>query len=98
MTFGENYVIILTNTGYLLQGVLLKMVNNNETPEERFKRIATVRTNAVLNRLRILGNLSNRQMYSYSEEDINKIFSAINKQLREVRIKFNSQKQEKFKL
>jgi len=76
----------------------MKMVNNNETPEERFKRIATVRTNAVLNRLRILGNLSNRQMYSYSEEDINKIFSAINKQLREVRIKFNSQKQEKFKL
>ena len=76
----------------------MKMVNNNETPEERFKRIATVRTNAVLDRLRILGNLSNRQMYSYSEEDINKIFSAINKQLREVRVKFNSQKQEKFKL
>ena len=76
----------------------MKMVNNNETPEERFKRIATVRTNAVLDRLRILGNLSNRQMYSYSEEDINKIFSAINKQLREVRAKFNSQKQERFKL
>jgi len=76
----------------------MKMVNNNETPEERFKRIATVRTNAVLDRLRILGNLSNRQMYSYSQEDIDKIFSAINKQLREVRIKFNSQKPEKFKL
>lgn len=76
----------------------MKRVNNNETAEERFKRIATLRTNAVLDRLRILGNLSNRQMYSYSEEDINKIFSAINKQLREVRVKFNSQKQEKFKL
>ena len=76
----------------------MKRVNNNETAAERFKRIATVRTNAVLDRLRILGNLSNRQMYSYSEEDINKIFSAINKQLREVRAKFNSQKQEKFKL
>ncbi len=76
----------------------MKMVNNNETPEERFKRIATVRTNAVLNRLRILGNLSNRQMYGYSEEDINKIFSAITKQVKEVRAKFNSQKQERFKL
>ena len=76
----------------------MERINNNETPEERFKRIATVRTNAVLDRLRILGNLSNRQMYSYSEEDINKIFSAINKQLREVKVKFNSQKQEKFKL
>ena len=76
----------------------MKMVNNNETPEERFKRIATVRTNAVLNRLRILGNLSNRQMYSYSEEDIEKIFSAIKKQIGEVRAKFNSHKKEGFKL
>jgi len=73
-------------------------VNDNETPEERFKRIATLRTNAVLDKLRILGNLSNRQMYSYSEEDINKIFSAINKRIKEVRAKFNSQKQERFKL
>ncbi|MBA7484887.1 hypothetical protein ES707_20418 [subsurface metagenome] len=74
------------------------MINNNETPEERFKRIAIVRTNAVLDRLRILGNLSNRQMYSYSEEDINKIFRAINNQIKEVRAKFNSEKQKKFKL
>jgi len=76
----------------------MKRINNNETPEERFKRIATLRTNAVLDKLRILGNLSNRQMYSYSEEDINKMFSAINKQLREVKIKFDSHKQERFKL
>jgi len=76
----------------------MERVTNNETPEERFKRIAIVRTNAVLDRIRILGNLSNRQMYSYSEEDINKIFSAINKQIKEVRAKFNSQKQAKFKL
>ena len=76
----------------------MRRVNNNETPEERFKRIATLRTNAVLDKLRILGNLSNRQMYSYSEEDINKIFSAINKQIREIRAKFNSRKEEKFKL
>ncbi len=73
-------------------------VNDNETPEERFKRVATARTNAIFNKIRILGNCSNRQIYSYSEEDIDKIFSAINKQLREVRAKFNSQKQKKFKL
>ena len=73
-------------------------VNDNETPEERFKRVATARTNAIFNKIRILGNCSNRQIYSYSEEDIDKIFSAINKQLREVRAKFNSRKEEKFKL
>ncbi len=76
----------------------MNIENNNENAEGRFKRIATVRTNAVLEKLRILGNLSNRQMYSYSEEDINKIFSAINKQMKEVRAKFNSQKEKEFKL
>lgn len=76
----------------------MEQVNKKEAPEQRFKRIAEVRTNAVLDRLRILGNLSNRQMYSYSEEDIDKIFSAITKQIKEVRAKFNSQKQKRFKL
>lgn len=76
----------------------MEQVNKNETPEQRFKRIAEVRTNAVLDRLRILGNLSNRQMYSYSEEDIDKIFSAITKQIKEVRAKFNSRKEKRFKL
>ena len=76
----------------------MRGLSSNETPEQRFKRIAALRTNAVLDKLRILGNLSNRQMYSYSDEDINKIFSAINKQIKEVRSKFNSRKQEKFKL
>ncbi len=71
---------------------------NNETQEERFKRIATLRTNTVLDRIRILGNLSNKKMYGYSEEDIDRIFSAITKQLREVRAKFNSHKQDRFKL
>lgn len=76
----------------------MRRINNNETPEERFKRVAEARTNAIIDKLRILSNVSNRQIYSYSEEDINKIFSAINKQLREVRLKFNSQKQKQFKL
>ena len=73
-------------------------INDNETPEERFKRVAEARTNVVIDKLRILGNVSNRQIYSYSEEDIDKMFSAINKQLREVKAKFNSHKRDKFKL
>ena len=76
----------------------MRRAKDNETPEERFKRIATLRTNAVLDKLRILGKLSNRQMYRYSEKDVNKIFSAINKQFKEVRAKFNIQKQKSFKL
>jgi len=73
-------------------------ISSNETPEERFKRIAEARTNAVLDRLRILGNLSNRQMYHYSAEDIDKIFSVINERVRETRSKFRFSNKERFKL
>ena len=73
-------------------------MNKSESPEERFKRLATLRTNAVMDKLRILGNLSNKQLYSYSEEDIDKVFSAINKQIKEVKAKFNPEKQRGFKL
>jgi len=76
----------------------MKEGSTNETPEERFRRVAEARTNAVIDKLRILGNLSNRQMYSYTEEDINKIFSAINRQVKEVKAKFRPQKEKRFKL
>ncbi|MDD5339260.1 MAG: hypothetical protein PHG35_07630 [Dehalococcoidales bacterium] len=73
-------------------------MNKDETPEDKFKRIAEIRTNNVLNSLRVLGNLSNRQVYGYSEKDVNKIFTAIIKQLKEIKVKFSTQTQAKFKL
>lgn len=70
----------------------------NETPEERFKRLATQRTNAVLKKLKILGNCANRQVYKYTEREIDKIFSTIDRQVKEIRAKFHFPKEEKFKL
>jgi hypothetical protein len=70
----------------------------NETPEQRFKRVAEARTKAVLDKLRLLGNCNNKRLYSYSEEDINKIFSTINKRIREVRSRFETHIEEEFEL
>jgi len=69
-----------------------------ESKSERFKRIASKRTNEVLEKLRILGNLSNKSSYIYTDEEVDKIFSEINKQLRIVRQKFTFQDKTKFKL
>ncbi|OGD83585.1 hypothetical protein A2572_04780 [Candidatus Collierbacteria bacterium RIFOXYD1_FULL_40_9] len=55
----------------------------------RFKRLATYRTNEVLKRLKVLGNCSNRSAYEYNEEDISKIFNAIEKSVRETKAKFH---------
>lgn len=71
---------------------------NEETRSDRFKRVATRRTNEILNRIRILGNCSNKSSYSYADEDIRKIFSTIEKELRVVKAKFSNQKGRNFHL
>lgn len=69
-----------------------------ETRQERFKRLAIYRTNAVLEKLRILGNLSNRVNYDYSDENVNKIFAAIDSQLRITKARFTGKRKKEFKL
>ena len=59
-----------------------------EEKTERFKRLAGARTNEILNKLRILSNCANRSAYEYSEEDINKVFTAIERAAKEARSKF----------
>lgn len=69
---------------------------SEETRGERFRRVATRRTNKILDQVRILGNCSNRSSYSYTADDVQKIFSAIEKELRFARAKFNTNKKAKF--
>jgi len=69
-----------------------------ESKHDRFKRIAAKRTNDVLEKIRILSNCSNKSSYDYTSEEINKIFSEIDKQLKIAKAKFLSGKRERFKL
>jgi hypothetical protein len=66
---------------------------------ERFLRVAENRTNKIIETLRLLGNCSNKTNYEYSDEDISKIFSTIDQELRIAKLKFNSDSnKKKFKL
>lgn len=65
---------------------------------ERFKRLASQRTNTVLQRLKVLGNCANRSTYDYTEEEVNKIFSEIERHMRETKSKFHFSKNKIFKL
>lgn len=69
-----------------------------ENRREKFKRLATYRTNLVLEKLRILGNLSNKANYDYADEDVNKIFFAIDSQLRIAKARFAGKRKKEFKL
>lgn len=65
---------------------------------ERFKKLGVARTNEVLKKLKVLGNCANRSAYQYSEEEISKIFSEIERAVRETKSKFHFPKHREFKL
>jgi len=77
----------------------MKETVKNESSRDRFKRLATLRTNAVLKRLKVLGNCSNRNLYEYEEDDLDKIFTEIERKIKEVKGKFSFPKHKReFKL
>lgn len=65
---------------------------------ENFKRLAENRTNNILKSLRLLGNLSNTHNYSYTKEEISKIFNAIESEVKRVKILFKKPTKDEFKL
>ena len=64
------------------------MENTKNLKKERFKRLGTSRTTDVLKRLQVLSNCANRSAYDYTEEEINKIYSTIEKAVRDSKSKF----------
>lgn len=63
-----------------------------ENRHARFKRLAEARTEKVLDMIDLIGNLSNKSFYEYSDEEIEAIFDAIEKSVKENRDKFNKKK------
>jgi len=72
----------------------------SETNRERFVRIAEARTQKIIDTLRLLGNCSNSYAYEYTPKDIDKIFSAIEVELKTTKAKFvgSGGKDTRFKL
>ena len=72
-----------------------------ETKRERFVRLAEARTNKILDMLKLLGNCSSKSNYDYSDEDVKKIFGAIERELKNTKAKFSgtdTQKEDRFTL
>ena len=58
---------------------------------ERFVELAEKRVTRAIKNLRLIGNLSNRSNYSYTEEDVKKIMGALESELRNLRRRYASQ-------
>ena len=71
----------------------------NETPEEKFKRLATLRVNNALDKIRLIGNLSGPG-YKYSDEQLTTILEGLRAAVAEVEGRFSksAKKESKFAL
>lgn len=65
---------------------------------ERFLRVAERRTNNLLYRIRVLSNCANRSAYEFDEDDVAKIFDAIDREMKVARSKFETSGRPKFSL
>lgn len=62
---------------------------------KRFKNLAEKRTQKILDTLDLIANLSVKNNYDYSEEEVNEMFSAIENKTSEVKKLFIKQKAQK---
>ena len=71
-----------------------------ESNRDRFVRLAEARTQKIIDTIRLLGNCSNTYVYEYNSKDIDKIFSAIESELKTAKAKFTGigNKETRFKL
>ena len=59
---------------------------------DKFKELARSRVNRAINMIRLIANLGNKTHYDYTPEQARKIVNALNAEVRNVQIKFNSNK------
>ncbi len=65
---------------------------SKEEKRKKFTRLANNRVNIVLDKLRLIGNLSDKRYYEYSDNDVKKIFSSIQSELSSAKNRFQKNK------
>lgn len=69
-----------------------------ESKHDRFRRLAEQRVNRALKELRLIANLSNRNNYDYTEEEVKNLISALERELKVTRAAFVATRREEFRL
>lgn len=61
-----------------------------ENDREKFIRLANKRVSNALKAISLIGNLSNRSNYDYTDEDAAKIFRALNEEIQRAKARFDT--------
>lgn len=73
----------------MIGGYLVK----NETKEEKFVRLGEGRVNDAIKKIRLISNLSNKNNYEYTQEQVNEIIQVLKNEIEDLEKKFVSQQQ-----
>ena len=75
-------------------------MSKNNGKKANFIRLAESRTNKAINYIELIGNLSNRNYYDYTSEQVDSIFNAIQSTLKAQKRKYDAalNKKRKFRL
>ena len=58
---------------------------------KKFIQLAEARVGRAMNDIRLIGNLSNRNAYTYVDDDVRKIFKALQKELDAAKSRFGGE-------
>ena len=70
-------------------------IDKGKLRDERFKKVASRRVQEILNKMRLLRNCAHRGNYSYTDEQVKKIFNIIDEEWKNVKSEFNKHKSKK---
>lgn len=74
-----------------------KKVQDNESKADKFVRLGEYRVNKVIDAIGRLENLSNRTNYEYTQEQVEAMFSIMEKRLLEVKGRFAPKRKKKIR-
>ena len=69
-----------------------------ETNAERFKRVGEKRVQSIINSIRSLSQLANKRIYEWNNDQLNKIWKAIDKEIADCKNSFKDPDSAVFKL
>lgn len=82
-----------TNKPAIAKGALPTVNGQEESKSDKFKRLVNQRMPKTISRLRQIGALANRNQYEFTPEQVNKILTSLQDELKAIRDKFDGAKQ-----
>ena len=61
-----------------------------KSKREKFVELANKRVTSAIDKLRLIGNLSDKRYYEFTEKDTKQIFDALSKEFNSIKTKFMS--------